>query len=255
MIGMLTRDTDHTAHQFLPQLSAQRSTRRLSHWLAGRLPGAHARRLQVTSFAAGWAAENAIALGGDGPLWVALGDSSAQGIGASHRLQGYVGQLLHQLRKEDPAWRVVNISSSGARVAHVLDRQLPGLAALEPSLTTCTVGANDLVPTRLTALLVGMEELMERLPAGAVVATLPLGLRPGKAQAINTLVTTLAPQNGLVVADVCGHTGPPWRYKLSSDWFHPNELGYRDWCDAFVEALRLPTQTGIGPDPVGRKPR
>ena len=37
---------------------------------------------------------NEPALAADGPLWVVLGDSTAQGLGASSPLHGYVGQVL-----------------------------------------------------------------------------------------------------------------------------------------------------------------
>ncbi len=58
---------------------------------------------------------------------------------------------------------------------------------------------------------------------------------------VNALVRTEAPAAGLRVADVWKHTGPPWRGKYAADMFHPNDVGYRDWARAILEAL----------DPVG----
>jgi hypothetical protein len=40
-----------------------------------------------------WEESNERARSAEGPLWVALGDSTAQGIGASTPDRGYVGQL------------------------------------------------------------------------------------------------------------------------------------------------------------------
>ncbi len=57
--------------------------RLVRRWAGGLLPGAAARRLQVVEFAAAWRESNEAALSTVGPLWVALGDSTGQGIGAS----------------------------------------------------------------------------------------------------------------------------------------------------------------------------
>ncbi len=67
-----------------------------------------------------------------GPLWVVLGDSTAQGLGASSPLHGYVGQVLNALRRTGTPWRVLNLSRSGAQTRHVLDDQLPLLDGLSP---------------------------------------------------------------------------------------------------------------------------
>ena len=98
-------------------------------FLGGLLPGATARRLQTRAFADEWAASNIDARHATGPLWVVLGDSASQGIGATTRDAGYVGVVHEVLRRRD-AWRVVNLSRAGAGVADVLARQLPDLAEL-----------------------------------------------------------------------------------------------------------------------------
>ena len=118
-------------------------------WLGALLPGARARRIQSATYAREWVDDNRSALASEGPLWVALGDSTAQGVGASTRSNGYVLAVLRRLRaKRDPAWRVVNLSATGARAADVLDHQIPAMTSLpSPALVTCAVGANDLLRT------------------------------------------------------------------------------------------------------------
>lgn len=64
---------------------------------------------QVSAYRDAWTAHNAAALAGDGPLWLVLGDSAAQGVGASSHLGGYVGAVL----RLGPQWRVVNLSDRG----------------------------------------------------------------------------------------------------------------------------------------------
>ena len=212
------------------------------------LPGVRRIRAQVPRYAASWEEANALAAARpSGPLWVVLGDSTAQGIGAPTYEQGYVGQVHALLderqreRSEEP-WRVINLSRSGARAVHVLDEQLPRLEALdaEPDLVTCAIGANDLLRTPLDTLLQQMRRVIARLPSGAVIATLPQGLRPQRAILVNEMISAEAPAAGLRVADVWARTGPPWRGKFASDGFHPAARGYADWSAAFAEALGLP---------------
>ncbi len=213
--------------------------------MGGRLlrlavPGVRQVHAQVAPYAKAWDAANATALSGDGPLWVVLGDSTAQGIGAPSYDQGYVGQLRAALDEHSSTpWRVLNLSRSGARAADVVETQLPRLEAIEPppELVTCAIGANDMVPTPLPEVLASLREIMRRLPDGAVIATIPQGLRPPKAVEVNEVIRDEAPEAGLVVADVWAHTGPPWQGKLAADGFHPGLAGYTNWTKAFAEAL------------------
>ncbi len=216
--------------------------RRTLGWLArAALPGLRRVHAQVAAYARAWDEANSLTLAGTGPLWVVLGDSTAQAIGAPGYQHGYVGQIREWLEeRSDTTWRVLNLSKSGARVADVVASQLPRLEALEvpPELVTCAIGANDLVArTDQDRFDTDLRTIMARLPAGSVIATVPQGLRPARAAAVNDLIRSEAPAAGLVVADVWAHTGPPWRGKFAADGFHPGALGYADWARAFTEAL------------------
>lgn len=209
------------------------------------LPGVRRVHAQVAVFARAWDDHNETAEGGIGPLWVVLGDSTAQGIGAPAYDQGYVGQLRTALDRSSPTpWRVLNLSRSGARADDVVTAQLPRLEALDapPALVTCAIGANDMLRTPLDETLASIREIMRRLPQGALIATLPQGLRPARATVVNDVIRAEAPAAGLVVADVWAHTAPPWHGKLAADGFHPGIAGYTDWAAAFAEAL--PDHTG-----------
>jgi lysophospholipase L1-like esterase len=204
-------------------------------------PGLRSVHAQVARYAAEWEAANGVALGGGGPLWVVLGDSTAQGIGAPSWDEGYVGQLRRALDDgSERPWRVVNLSRTGARAADVLDRQLPALGALgpRPDLVTCAIGANDIVRrTPLARLEERLRRIIGALPERAVIATLPQGLGPERTAAANRVIRSGAPAAGLLVADVWARTGPPWRGKFAADGFHPGALGYADWAAAFAEVL------------------
>lgn len=204
------------------------------------LPGVRQVHAQVAVFARAWEAANDTALRSTGPLWVVLGDSTAQGIGAPAYDQGYVGQLRTALDEHSSTpWRVLNLSRSGARAADVVATQLPRLDALAtpPQLVTCAVGANDMFRTPLPELSATLREIIRRLPDGALIATVPQGLRANRAVAANDVIRAEAPAAGLIVADVWAHTAPPWHGKLGADGFHPGIIGYADWARAFAEAL------------------
>jgi lysophospholipase L1-like esterase len=203
-------------------------------------PGVAATLAKTEPYLREWATENERARARVGPLWVALGDSTAQGLGASAYDRGYVGQLRERLdARDDHGWRVINLSRTGSRLRDVVAEQLPALTPLveEAELVTCAAGANDLLSLWFRPVPDALRALMSGLPPGAVMATLPQGLGRRRACRLNDIIREEAPPRGLRIADVWAHTGPPWRGKFAADDFHPNELGYRDWCDAFAEAV------------------
>jgi lysophospholipase L1-like esterase len=188
-----------------------------------------------------WEESNERARRAEGPLWVALGDSTAQGIGASAPDRGYVGQLLGRLReRESAAWRVVNLSVTGARLADVVRGQLPRLEDLGGAdLVTCAAGANDLIRFGFSRARQALHALIDGLPSEAVLGTCPQGLWPKRTLELNRIIGAEAPAAGLRIAEVWAHTGPPWSGKYAGDGFHPNETGYADWCAAFAAAIGL----------------
>lgn len=211
--------------------------------LSTLLPGVGAVRSQTEPYAAAWRRANAVALAGDGPLWVAIGDSMTQGIGASAPERGWVGQLANHLAAAERPHRVVNLSVTGARVQDALDHQLPALRDLAsmgqvPDLVTVVVGSNDVVSPRLRA---GLTErftaLLDGLPTGAVVANLPNPHR--EARRVEALLRQRERAGRLVVADMRAHGPRSWRGKLAADKFHPNDAGYAAMARVFDLALGL----------------
>jgi acyl-CoA thioesterase-1 len=207
--------------------------------VAGRaVPGIARVHAQVRPFAAGWLAANAESLHGDGPLWVALGDSMSQGIGARDISGGWVGQLHARLTAEGHRIRLINLSVTGARVRDVADRQLPQLPALgRPALVTVLAGANDMFPRSRRAAAVGQfAALLDQLPAGrSVIATLPR--RNAHALSINALIDSAAASGEVRIADMRGMTVRSLIGTRAEDHFHPNERGYARITEAFDEAI------------------
>src|ERR1700760_2862491 len=208
--------------------------------------GVTAMREDCAAFARHWQAHNDQVLTLDGPLWVVLGDSTAQGLGASSPDGGYVGQVLQALRlRTGQPWRVLNLSASGSIISDVLGRQLPRLPA-SADLVTCGIGFNDIFYNSPGKLFTDLRALLAAVPDRTVVLDLPvpagyaglLGLvsRPYVAR-INRTIHAAAAARGLPVAEVSRHFLPPWAGKFASDCFHPSQDGYQDWSRAVLAAL------------------
>ncbi len=167
--------------------------------------------------------------GGDSVLhYVALGDSAAQGVGASSVAHGYVALLARRIAERTGREVVVtNLSVSGATSADVVRDQLPLLRDLHftPDLVTLDIGANDVVfpghtPSTFEA---NLDVILEALPEGAFVADVPLH--------------TVTRETG---------TFGYHRY-TARDLFHPNDLGYEGWADTFWATIEASgVLTGLG---------
>ena len=208
--------------------------------------GVAAMREDCAAFARHWQAHNDRVLASGGPLWVVLGDSTAQGLGAPSPDGGYVGQVLAELRRQTGLpWRVLNLSVSGALTRDVLGAQLPLMPA-DADLVTCGIGVNDILYTSPAKLFADLRALIAAVPDRTVLLDLPLPAGCwgflGRASVpyvtrINRTIHLAAAARGLPVAEVSATFLPPWPGKFASDYFHPSQHGYRDWARALLSAL------------------
>ena len=229
------------------------SNGRLGRWT----DGVAAMRSDRVTFATYWAAHNdrilraraAAESSGEpvDPLWVVLGDSTAQGLGAPGPRGGYVGQTLQQLRRQTGQhWRVVNLSVSGSLMRDVIADQLPRLGEHKPDLVTCGAGTNDILFSAPATLFSDLRALLDAVPDKTVLLDLPkpsgfwgiVGhMSVPYVTRINRVINEIAGKRSLPVARVSAHFTAPWAGKLAVDSFHPSQDGYRDWSRALVEAL------------------
>ena len=194
-------------------------------------------------------------------LYVAIGDSAAQGIGASAPGRGYVGLLARQIRETTGRTvRVLNLSVSGATVGLAVRDQLPRFMRVrQPDIVTVAIGANDIALWDPVAFEAGIRQLYGALPAHAIVADLPCFHLPHnehKVAEANRIVRRVAAENGLTVAPLHAVTKRQGIRRalgqVANDMFHPNDRGYRIWADAFAPALdadlrrRFPQATDAG---------
>ncbi|WP_248305752.1 SGNH/GDSL hydrolase family protein [Agromyces sp. H66] len=178
-------------------------------------------------------------------LYVAMGDSAAQGIGASRPDRSYVGLLARDIRAATGrSVRVVNLSVSGATVDLAVRDQLPKFAKFRPDIVTVAIGANDIAKWDPEMFERGIREIFAALPSHALVANLPFFYFPHnerKVAVANRILRSVAGEFGLTVVPL--HTVTRLRgvrrmfTHFAADFFHPNDHGYKVWAEAFRSAL------------------
>ena len=193
-----------------------------------------------------------------GLVYVALGDSAAQAIGASRPERGYVSVLAERMRQQSgQEVLVVNLSRSGATVRDVVDKQLPQLSTLRPDLVTVAVGGNDVPLYNAASFAVAAQELTAALPVGSYLADVPYYMHGRwEKHAVEAGARLIAGAVAHQLHPVALHDAERDRGKramltdFAADWFHPNDRGHRVWADAFWAAL---AQSKVLVGPSGRQ--
>ncbi len=185
-------------------------------------------------------------------LYVALGDSTVEGVGATSPDRNYVSRLHERLRAVYPRARVVNLGAGGATSADVLLRQLDRAIGLRPHLVTLSIGPND-ITTRVPVATyeMNLETILGRLryetSAVAVVNLIPdlavtprfSGSRLREAVGRQTIVFNEALERKgwahgaeLVNLYAASQREVPLQPELiSSDGYHPSDTGYARWAE------------------------
>jgi lysophospholipase L1-like esterase len=184
------------------------------------------------------------AAGGD-LRYVAIGDSAAQGIGASRPDRSYVGliaEYVATLTGRDV--HAVNLSVSGATTALAVRDQLPRFRKLDADLVTVSIGANDIARWNPVEFDRNIRTIFAALPTHAIVADLPCFYLPGNERRVadaNRMLRAAAREHGLRVVPLHEHTRRQGLRgiltEFARDMFHPNDAGYRVWAGAFRPAI------------------
>lgn len=191
-------------------------------------------------------------------LYVALGDSTVEGVGASRRDRNYVSRLHARLRERYPAARVENLGVGGATSGDVQKRQLDRAIALAPQLITLSVGPNDItrgvtVPRYERTMTTILEALARQTTAVVVVNLLPdlavtHRFRGGPYEekvgrltvAYNDVLRRLVPAYGAELVDVYAPSQrevPRHPELLAGDGYHPSDAGYALWAELTWEVI------------------
>jgi lysophospholipase L1-like esterase len=184
------------------------------------------------------------AAGGD-LVYVAIGDSAAQGIGASRPGLSYVGLITEQIAASTGRdVHAVNLSVSGATTALAVRDQLPRFIGLQADLVTVSIGANDIARWDAAEFDRNIRTIFAALPEHAIVADVPCFYLPHNERKVteaNRLLHAAARDHGLRVVPLHEHTrrqGVRGIFtEFARDMFHPNDAGYRVWAEAFRPAV------------------
>jgi len=192
-------------------------------------------------------------------VYVALGDSTVEGIGASRAGNNYVGRLDVRLRERYPQAHTVNLGVAGATSYDVLEGQLSRAVALRPHLVTLSIGPNDITANiPVDAYAENLNAILGRLAADTdavvVVNLLPdLAVTPrfrnrDKAPLLarlsaefNDVVARTATRHGALIVDLYEASRrevPGHPELLAADGYHPSDLGYARWAELMWEAVR-----------------
>src|SRR5688572_7835429 len=92
-----------------------------------------------------------------GPRWgryVAIGDSSTEGLDDPDGLGGYRGwadRLAEHIATHQGGIEYANLAIRGKSTAQIMDEQLPAALALKPNLVTVLSGMNDILNSNFDA--------------------------------------------------------------------------------------------------------
>ena len=197
---------------------------------------------------------------GSGPAlkYIAAGDSTAVGIGASGLQKTYPYQVASYFAK-DHTVTYKNIAVVGYKTQDVLEKQVNQIIAFNPDVITISMGPND--ATHLVSsskVLQNYKTIIQKLEQGTTAKIYITNVA-------NFNGATILPwfyvkliefrssdqnQNILKLEDArvkiinihdFGWDKEPYKDRsktYAADHFHPNDLGYQNWANAFVDKIK-----------------
>lgn len=191
-------------------------------------------------------------------LVVVMGDSLTVGVGASQPGRGFVYNLYGRIAGDDPTAQIVNYGVAGARIADVARDQLPRAPATGVTDVWICVGANDVLSGASAEGIATEEDALalsarSRWPDAHLVlfGTLDVARAPivpaeaklvvrRRAAAANDAVRVAADHARAEFVDLFKFSDRRLdaAQDVSSDGFHPNDLGYTLLADFAEDAVR-----------------
>ncbi len=199
--------------------------------------------------------------------YVALGDSSTEGIDDPDGAGGYRGwsqRLAENIHAtQGGGLQYANLALRGLTTAQIRAGQLAPALALRPDLATLFCGTNDVTAPRFDPARVAadLEHMQRALVAqGAIVLgfTLPdltplmplARLIAPRIAALNRALADASRATGALLVDFAAHPVATDRRLWSEDRIHANAAGHARIAEALAHALRLPGASPAWQDPL-----
>jgi len=202
--------------------------------------------------------------------YVALGDSSTEGLDDRDERGGYRGwsrRLAQRIADTQGSLAYANFGVRGLTTRQILDRQLAPALELGPDLATVFSGTNDVIARRFDAAAVERDmEAIQRplIERGATVLTftlpdltpvMPLArLIAHRIRALNDGLRAASHRTGAIVLDFAAHPVGADPRIWSADRIHANSTGHQRIADALAHALELPGTDDSWGDPLPELP-
>lgn len=195
---------------------------------------------------------------GKGPnlKYIAAGDSTAVGIGASSTEQTYAYKLAKQFSQNNRV-EYKNIAVSGARTEDVINSQLSRIIEFQPDIVTISIGANDLTHLISSSIILEnykkiISEVQTQTKAKIYITNIPnftgakllpfwyVSIIENKSKDLNKQLLALETEQIKIINihDFGWDKFPDKSITYSADNFHPNDIGYQNWADAFLDKIK-----------------
>jgi len=193
-------------------------------------------------------------------IYVAIGDSTVEGVGATAGEKSFAGRIFSFLREHREQVEYYNFGKAFATVKDVITFQLPKVLDKNPDLVVIAVGANDIqchtsqrkFDKQYSKLLV---TLKQKTHAVIIVNTIPdvssLHIVPRLAklyckwlvQRFNNRISQHAEKTGASVVDAYKRSNDlkkiysNYKELLFVDGVHPSDKGYALWADTIIQQI------------------
>lgn len=188
--------------------------------------------------------------------YVALGDSTTEGLDDPDGLGGYRGwanRFAEMVAAEQGALLYANLAVRGLKTRAILESQLERALEMKPDVSTLVSGTNDVLRPRfdINAYQRDVEYMQRALIAqGATVLTFTLpdlssvnasaAMARARVESMNAALREVSADTGTIVVDLAGHALASDKRLWSVDRLHANALGHARIAAALADAIRLP---------------
>lgn len=191
-------------------------------------------------------------------VYVALGDSTVEGIGASRPDRSFAYIISAFLKQSKGNVVFHNLGKSGATISDVVATQLEKTIAFQPHLITISVGANDIRHKTKTQDFIKdlnflLQTLAEKTDAEIVINNIPdLSLTPAvpsylkhiskiMVKKFNAIIEEEVKKYHVILVDLYFQSKiytKAYPEAISEDKFHPSDFGYALWANTIIAHMQ-----------------